>query len=95
MKIAAYLILITVPLFSIAEQSEEATANLERMVITGSRLERLEFEAPQPVIVFTREELLASGYGTIADFADKLRFTVGTDAEMEKTIEVMGAFMRA
>lgn len=30
----------------------------------------------------------------VADFNNKLRFTIGTDPEMEKTIEVLGSFMR-
>lgn len=73
--LAAVAILVGLPANAQESSMEEEAADLEPIVVTGSRLERLNYETPQPVAVFTREELVAQGIGTIGDFADKLVYS--------------------
>jgi iron complex outermembrane receptor protein len=55
-------------------QEEEVAAprpgevvEIEKMVVTGSRLQRTEFEGPSSVTLITREEIDRSGYSTVRE----------------------------
>lgn len=52
--------------------AEEEEPQEERVVVTGSRISRIDVEGPQPVRTFTREEILASGYSDFGDFIQSL-----------------------
>ena len=47
-----------------AEEGDEAV-ELDRVIVTGSRIERTEIEGPAPVVVITAEQIELEGFTTI------------------------------
>ena len=65
-----------------AEQAEDAT-ELERVVVTGSRIGRAEIEGPAPVTVITAEDLEIQGFSTVYDALNTLtQFTGSVQNEL-------------
>ena len=67
------------------EQSEEAedTTELDRVVVTGSRISKSEIEGPAPVTIITAEELEAQGFSTVYDALNTLsQFTGSVQNEL-------------
>lgn len=56
-----------------SEGEDSAPANeLDRVVVTGSRIKRVAIEGPAPVVVITREDIDREGYQTVADILQTL-----------------------
>ena len=51
-----------------AIEPEKSQAQPEEMVVTGSRIRRKDLAGPAPVIVFSREQILASGRTNVGEF---------------------------
>lgn len=49
-------------------QSDDETATLDRIEVTGSRIQRVDVEGPNPITVISRENLEAAGELSVADF---------------------------
>jgi outer membrane receptor protein involved in Fe transport len=55
------------------DEDDNAPMNeLDRVVVTGSRIKRVEIEGPAPVVVITREDIDREGYQTVADILQTL-----------------------
>ena len=64
----------------------EKTAQLEPFEVTGSRIRRLDYEMPSPVVTYTPEDFLATGYATFGEFIQNLPFTNGdVNSELNPT----------
>ena len=55
-------------------QDDEASAKVERIEVTGSRLKRTDMEGALPVTVIDRSELVASGDISVSDFLRDTNF---------------------
>ncbi len=51
-----------------AGEALEAEAPTSELVVTGSRIRRKDLAGPAPVVMFTREQILASGRTNVGDF---------------------------
>jgi iron complex outermembrane receptor protein len=49
------------------EEEEEEPVELQRQVVTGSRIKRIDLEDARPVVVISREEIELSGQDSVAD----------------------------
>ena len=49
------------------EEEVDEPVELERQVVTGSRIKRIDLEKARPVVVITREEIELSGHESVAD----------------------------
>lgn len=54
------------------ENTDETTSELDRIVVTGSRIKRVEVEGPAPVTVISREDIDREGYQTVGDILQTL-----------------------
>ncbi len=61
-----------------AEPAAEAPAKLEAFEVTGSRVKRLDYETPVPVITFTAERMDEKGYATLGEFVQSLPYNSAT-----------------
>src|SRR4051812_39843512 len=59
------------------KKGKDETQTLEKFEVTGSRVKRLDYETPAPVLTFTAAEIEAKGYVNIGDFVQSLPFTTG------------------
>lgn len=83
-------------------QEEEATADdvavQEKVVVTGSRIRRIDYEGPQPVTVFDRGQIEQSGDLTVSDFVRSLTFNTfgsqqpisGADTQSQSFVSLRG-----
>ena len=60
--------------------AQQQTAQIEEIVVTGTRVVRDGFEAPTPLTVISVEELQASAPENIADFVNDLPSVMGSEA---------------
>lgn len=51
---------------STAEPSQSDTTELQKIEVTGSHIKRTDMEGPSPIVVLSREDLLASGASTVS-----------------------------
>lgn len=65
---------ITAPVATAAEEGEEA----ERMVVTGSRIKRVDIEGANPVTVVGREDILESGMTNVGELLQRLPEVTGS-----------------
>ncbi|HEU4812760.1 MAG TPA: TonB-dependent receptor [Xanthomonadaceae bacterium] len=66
-----------------AEAEAEDTTELERVVVTGSRIARAEIEGPAPVTIITAEDLEIQGFSTVYDALNTLtQFTGSVQNEL-------------
>ena len=61
-----------------APASSEEERELEKVVVTGSRIKRSEIEGPAPVTVITREQLEREGFVTVADALETITQASGS-----------------
>lgn len=61
-----------------AEPAPEAPAKLEAFEVTGSRVKRVDYETPVPVITFTAERMDEKGYATLGEFVQSLPYNSAT-----------------
>lgn len=54
------------------DEAEEEASELDKIVVTGSRIKRAEVEGPAPVTVVTREQIDKEGYTTVFDALNSL-----------------------
>lgn len=57
---------------------EEEVREARSVVVTGSRIRRIDAETPQPVLRLSREDLENTGFSTVGDAMRALPFTTGT-----------------
>ena len=55
----------------------ETPTKLEPFEVTGSRVKRLDYEMPSPVVMYTVEDIAATGYATFGEFIQNLSFNNG------------------
>jgi outer membrane receptor protein involved in Fe transport len=73
----AVSLLFTVPLLAQDEETDEDSADLGRLEVTGSRIKRLDVEGPSPIVVVTREDIEARGFATVYDALEELPQNTG------------------
>lgn len=54
-----------------------ALVKLEPVEVTGSRIKRVDYETPSPVVTYTAEAIEEKGYATLGDFIQSLSFNNG------------------
>jgi iron complex outermembrane receptor protein len=59
------------------EQNSEQTENLDRIVVTGSRIKRAEVEGPSPVTVITADQIEREGFNTVYDALETISQNTG------------------
>jgi iron complex outermembrane receptor protein len=59
-------------------ETSGGTVALERLVVTGSRITRLEGEGPQPTAAYSAADISARGFLSLGDFVQSLSFNSGT-----------------
>ena len=65
------------------QQTEESATELDRVIVTGSRIGRAEIEGPAPVTVITAEDLEVQGFSTVYDALNTLtQFTGSVQNEL-------------
>jgi len=70
------------------DATDSAVVQLQAFEVTGSRVKRLEADGPQPVVVYTADEIEARGFDLFGDFVQSLPFnSAGSPSvlQMEKT----------
>ena len=55
-----------------ADASKEKAVNLDKVVVTGSRIPRSEIEGPAPVLIVTDQKIKAQGFQTFNEFAQSI-----------------------
>ena len=56
------------------DKGDNEPQKLEKFEVTGSRIQRLDAEGPQPVVTFTPQDIEARGFSTLGDFVQSLPF---------------------
>jgi iron complex outermembrane recepter protein len=65
--------------------STEAATNLDKVVVTGSRIKRAEIEGPTPVTVITADDIEKQGFSTVYDALNTLtEFTGSVQNELNQ-----------
>jgi outer membrane receptor protein involved in Fe transport len=65
--------------------TSQQTTDLDKIVVTGSRIKRAEIEGPAPVTVITAEDLEAQGFNTVYDALNTLtQFTGSVQNELNQ-----------
>jgi outer membrane receptor protein involved in Fe transport len=60
------------------EATDEDSADLGRLEVTGTRIKRLDVEGPSPIVVVTREDIEARGFATVYEALEELPQNTGT-----------------
>jgi outer membrane receptor protein involved in Fe transport len=66
------------PTASDDEAKKQATVQLEKFEVTGSRIKRTDIETPQPVVTYSSESIKNSGYSSLGQFVQSLPFNTGS-----------------
>lgn len=79
---AIFSLTIAGPLWAQDDQEEsdaaaEDSADLGRLEVTGSRISRVDVEGPSPIVVVTREDIEARGFGTVYEALENLPQNTG------------------
>ena len=80
------------------DADSEDVAIQEKVVVTGSRIKRIDYEGPQPVTVFDRADIEKAGDLTVSDFVRSLTFnsfgsrqpTSGNDSQSQSYVSLRG-----
>ncbi|QND99836.1 TonB-dependent receptor [Vibrio vulnificus] len=93
LSVAISLALGTAAMSPIAFAEEQQVEQLQKMKVTGSRISRVDAEAPQPVVVFGREDIINSGATSIAEFLQESPTLLGPGAtsQNETLTQVAGS----
>jgi iron complex outermembrane receptor protein len=70
---------VAIALYSMTAFAQEASAPLQRVEVTGSRIRQVDLETAQPVQVMTAEQIQKTGLVTVGDIVNNLSST-GTPA---------------
>src|SRR5882724_2487200 len=71
----------------------------EELVVTGSRVPRKDLTSPAPVVIYSREEIAASGVATLGDFLQLIpwsgggvnsKFSTGSDGTTQVSLRNLG-----
>src|SRR2546425_5200626 len=71
----------------------------EEVVVTGSRVPRKDLTSPAPVVIYSREEIAASGVATLGDFLQLIpwsgggvnsKFNTGSDGTTQVSLRNLG-----
>jgi outer membrane receptor protein involved in Fe transport len=68
-----------------AAPKDAAPTQLEAFSVTGSRIQRLDAEGPQPVLAFTSADITTSGFTNLSDFLQSQSFNSGGVGNMLQT----------
>ncbi len=60
------------------EENKEESGNLDRIVVTGSRIKRSEVEGPSPVTVISTDQLQREGFVTVAETLQTITQNAGS-----------------
>ena len=66
------------PVAPTAETKKEAIVTIEKYEVTGSRIRRLDYETPSPVVTFTAAAIEEKGYATLGEFMQSLPYNNST-----------------
>jgi outer membrane receptor protein involved in Fe transport len=66
------------PVAPTAEPKKEAVVTIEKYEVTGSRIRRLDYETPSPVVTFTAAAIEEKGYATLGEFMQSLPYNNST-----------------
>ena len=72
------------------EYPEEPT-QLEHVIVTGSRIERIDYAGPAPVDIYTRVSIEQSGVNTLGEFFRDLPQTLAPATEFSQGSGLSGA----
>ncbi|WP_196139326.1 TonB-dependent receptor domain-containing protein [Aliikangiella sp. G2MR2-5] len=67
------------------QAAEEESAEDNRIVVTGSRIKRIDTQGVSPMVVITREEMDKQGYATLQDALDSLTQNTGGSVDQSFT----------
>ena len=67
------------------DDSEEDTADVGRVTVTGSRIKRVDIEGPAPVVIITAEEMEQKGFSQVSEVLDSLVQNTGGTADQSFT----------
>jgi iron complex outermembrane receptor protein len=67
------------------DDSEEDTADVGRVTVTGSRIKRVDIEGPSPVVIITSEDMAQKGFSQVSEVLDSLVQNTGGTADQTFT----------
>ena len=76
--IAASAFAAQTPPTPLTEEKKDQTVTIERYEVTGSRIRRLDYETPSPVVTFTAAAIAEKGYATLGEFMQSLPYNNST-----------------
>ncbi len=76
---------ISVALPATVTAAEDEQDSSERIVITGSRIKRVDVEGPSPIVTITKEDMDRQGYATVQDVIDGLSQNTGGSVDQSFT----------
>src|SRR5690606_16992697 len=56
---------------TLAQQSDEQTAQVERIEVTGSRIKRNDLEGAAPIDIINRDEIVKSGFSNLQQLLER------------------------
>lgn len=62
---------------TLAQEQDEGAAELDRVVVTGSRIKRTAIEGPSPVTVLSRDDIQRQGFTTVYEALSTLTQNTG------------------
>ncbi|WP_025822289.1 TonB-dependent receptor plug domain-containing protein [Shewanella marina] len=66
------LVSTSIPGIAVAAEETQVSDNVERIEVTGSRIQRTDMETSSPITVISRADIDASGVATVSDFVRNL-----------------------
>lgn len=76
---------ISVAMPAAVTAAEDDEVSSERIVITGSRIKRVEVEGPSPIVTISKEDMDRQGYATVQDVIDGLSQNTGGSVDQSFT----------
>jgi outer membrane receptor protein involved in Fe transport len=67
------------------QKKKDEPTKLEAFEVTGSRIKRLDYETPAPVVTYSAAEIEAKGYVNVGDFIQSLPFNSSTANSIYQT----------
>ncbi len=68
-----------------AQEQAEGAAVVEEVVVTGSRIRRIEQEGPSPIVMITADDLANRGYNTVLEAVNDLPQNAGGGFDQQNT----------
>ena len=79
--VAVLMTLVSGAVFAQDDAEEGESVELDRVIVTGSRIKRTDLEGVSPVFTIAREDLIESGYNSIQDYVRTLTLTATNNAD--------------